>query len=189
MIWKTTLAIALGVAACGGSGVTGTAPPQAILSASFQPAADNTCSLAGQSIGIGIFPDSGANPTPVKSGQGDPLGVIGVTCTVHSSGIETYTVDAKITAGANTIFQLHGALTESAPDGGIPNSTMTLANNASPQVSYAQTDGGCRVTYQSTAEGVTGGRVWGLITCPAATAQGAGTCETTAEFRFENCAF
>lgn len=170
--------------------MTGTAPPQAILSGAFQQAPDNSCSLNGQTIGLGIFPDGGTNPTPVKSGEGSPLGPVKITCSVHSSGIRTYTVDATIMAGANTIFELHGPFTEYVPDGGIPKIDMTLANNASPNVTYAQTNGGCLASYQTTSEGVTGGRVWGQITCPAATSSNAaGTCQTTAEFRFENCGF
>jgi hypothetical protein len=120
---------------------------------------------------------------PVEDGASDQQGTVSISCSVTESG-DGFEVRATAqltgaTGGSVTITGLLKATGDQSPV------SLALTKNGR---TYSASD--CVVRYDTqVGHGIAAGRVWGSITCAKAeerTAQR--TCQTHAQFRFENCA-
>jgi len=182
------------LAACGGNGLTGAAPAQAIIDASFDKQTSSDCSVQGSSVMIGRF--SADAPAPVLDGSHGQNGQNHVACKViESSDRKTFAVEASLKSEDRIVFAIKGTFPVTTDAKGFKVDSVTLSNDdPSNFVAFTQADGNCNVLYATDKEGVSAGRVWGEVTCAAATLDAAttgaasGTCTTISAFRFEDCA-
>jgi hypothetical protein len=122
----------------------------------------------------------------VKNGGTDPSGgQVSLTCsvTLAKDGFDVRGT-ARLTGGNGGAFTVKGTFKAEGDQTGI-SATFAKFGRTDPYLGE-----NCTVRYTSPNQGVAAGRVWGEITCPAATT-GTGsvqrTCQAVAQFRFENC--
>lgn len=123
------------------------------------------------------------NPVrPVEDGAADQQGTVALSCSVTASG-DGFNVAASAqlsgaTGGSVTITGFFKAAGDS------PGITMALTRKGE-----TFTDRGCLARFDTVVgHAVAAGRVWATLECPNAERPGAQRiCETSAQFRFENC--
>jgi hypothetical protein len=185
--------LGVALAACSGSGVTGTAPAQGIVAGSFDTADNTTCSAAGKTSGVGAFVTN--KPISVLDKSTSERGVNHVQCRVADLGNEHFEVSGSFSLDDQLLFAIDGNFPASADAKGFKAAKVTLGNGeaGNDYAAFTQADGACTVLYTTSKQGAARGRVWGVVTCPnavPATPNGgsaAGSCITLTEFRFENC--
>lgn len=165
---------------------------QVILTSSINPGSNppSGCPESGTWFDIGSFGNPASpveaeqKPRAVLDGDTDPSGgQAALTCavTLAPDGFNVKGT-ARLTGGNGGAFTIQGLFKAEGEQTGI-SATFAKVGRSDP---YIGSD--CTVRYTSPTQGVAAGRVWGEVTCPAATAAGvARTCETVATFRFENC--
>jgi len=185
----TTLA-SLGVIALLSAGCEEDEPatPQVIFDARFERGATN-CKEVGAVFAIGDFGNQAVEPKipvrPVKDGDSEGQGGVGISCSVTPAGPDEFNVNASVqlTGAKGGLFRISGKFKTT----GTQTANAVFARTGLP--SYSQNDGKCTVEYTTQFQGVAAGRVWADITCPNAEDPGAQvSCEGRAQFRFENCA-
>lgn len=168
------------------------AVPRVILVSEINHGANGqNCTLDGDWVVIGGFgnPTTGPDgqivnpPTPVDNGGTFGQGTVSVSCAVIASG-DAFDVNATATLSG----PLGGTVTitgKMGPTGDQTNIRGVFARGTDGR--YQQAD--CTVNYLvNKAAGIAAGRVWGEIVCGAAVNEDQQkTCQTRAEFRFENC--
>jgi hypothetical protein len=154
------------------------------------------CGKSGLSLEIGSFGNPGLGRTsddpdapfidparPIDDGSQDQQGSVLLNCSVTAAGdgfdVKAHAELSGAGGGAVTISGHFG------PGGDQPNIAMSLS-----QGGEGYNDTNCTATYDVAAgQGVAPGRVWATIDCPnAENASALRTCESKAQFRFENCA-
>jgi hypothetical protein len=178
--------------ACSGDGVTGEAKARAILNARFDKPDPTDCNAAGANVIVGAFRDP---PVPIDDGTASAsgAGAYGIACNVSDIGGDKFRVDATIKDGNGVLFAIKGTFPKATDAKGFKADSVTLSNGRTDYAAFTQSDAQCTVLYAGDKQGVTAGRVWGEVTCAAATKDpviggtAAGTCVAIAQFRFEDC--
>lgn len=187
MKWCAGLATVL--LACSDGGVTGKAPPQAILSSRLDQGDGNACEFP-DALTLGTF--DGAQPIAAPDGSGANA----IACTVHDRGDGSFDVTGEIKVDGKPWLLLTGTVPKTYDKTKSPNgvgglrATFSNAKDGAELRTYRQ-DEGCLVEYRTDKQGVVAGRVWGHVSCNRAAPEGGDatrTCSASAQFRFENCA-
>jgi len=178
MKWSVGLPIAIVVStagilttSCSQGGVTGKAPPRALLDGRLDQAFGNNCEVPGATRTLGTF---GATPLSVADGTEEAS----VACTVKDNGNNSY--DKGVSPNGVYVVGMQVTLSGAGPNGG-------------PSIPYVQSDGGCQLRYVEPAQGLAGGRAWGVLECPRVAREIDGgvdpaqSCAANVTFRFENC--
>jgi hypothetical protein len=178
--------------ACSPDSGDSSVPPDTFVNATVKSGSQGTCSIAGSSnLSWGLGSGMGASPIRVSNGGMLGNGTVGVTCSVHPVGSG---FDVSLSAAYSS--NQGGQLTITSPDGkgavttaGGSGLTVSLTTDqpaamlSSSSCSLAYTYNGSPVP---SSPPVTAGRIWGHVSCPAASA-GSSTCDLEADFLFENC--
>lgn len=167
------------------------ATPRGIVESSITGTGSaGACNQSGQWIAIGGFgnPVVGAdggvqNPAvPVDDGKSFGDGQVDISCSVIPSG-DGFTVNAQAAisgtrGGALTIAGTFKAEGDQQP--------VRVVFTSSERGRFVQND--CVARYDGRNMGIAAGRVWANVVCPAAkNDEQQQVCQTTAQFRFENC--
>ena len=174
---------------CAGCSSGGSAPADAYINSTLgrSPLAGSTgtCNINEPNSPFLTIGSAGA---PVPTG-GNYMGTpVTVTCTVRSTGTDSFEVSATIVEGQLGQIDLNGTLTSTA---GTSQPNVVGTFDALNTGNYNEQD--CTVALMADGNGkaqISAGRVWGTLTCPTATDSGSGTsgtCYATAEFKLENC--
>lgn len=200
-VWVSTTLVVCGTgvltASCSQGGVTGKSPPQGLLDARLDQAFGSNCEVPGATRMLGTF---GERPAAVSDGTQNA----GVVCTVRDNGNSTFDVKGEITMNGDRWFAIEGTLPASYDVGASPKGVYVVGMrvtvsgagpNGGPSIPYVQSDGGCLFRYVDGAQGLAGGRAWGVLECPRVEREINGgvdpkqNCVANVTFRFENCAY
>jgi hypothetical protein len=171
------------------------ATPQAIFDGRLELSPSDLGDLknCGESGGLFTIGEFG-NPAleipskPVKDGDSTQQGGAGVGCSVKPAGEGEFEVSGflNLTGATGGAFNLRNSRVKT--DGATSGVSATFSKRGGAGIAYNQTDGGCSIRFTTNFQGVAAGRIWGEITCPKVTNDGAGVaCQAVAQFRFENC--
>lgn len=178
------------------------ATPQAVFDGRLElsPATDlgelKNCGEAGGIFTIGEFGNPAFDPPiptkPVKDGDSTQQGGAGVGCSVTPAGEGEFNISGflNLTGATGGTFNVRQSKVKTAcpPEAPCTGISATFSKRSGAGLVYNQTDGGCSLVFTTNYQGVAAGRVWGEITCPKVTNDGAGVaCQAKAQFRFENC--
>lgn len=161
-------------------------PSQAIFDGRLERGAGMNCQDVGPLFTVGAFgnPALDQKSMPIMDGEPYEQGTVNVSCSVTAAGDDEFLVKGSVglTGATGGMFHVEGTFKTTGEQEGVRAVfTRRLGGN-----SYTGT--GCTVRYTTPSQGVTDGRVWGEITCPAAENPSAQTeCKAIAQFRLENC--
>lgn len=134
---------------------------------------------------IGSFGNPNAVPAeqvrPIDDGAADQQGTVSISCSVVPTN-DGFTVraTANLTGATGGAFRVEGFFKPGQDNSDI---TISLSHGGT---TYSQNN--CTASFTEALQTVAAGRVWAVVTCDAAQAPGLQrTCETSTQFRFENC--
>ena len=121
-------------------------------------------------------------PVPVDDGSAFAQGTVSISCSVTANG-DAFDVkaSAQLTGATGGAVTITGTINQGVDS---PNITMNVT-----RMGQTYSSGACTVSFDTTlGHGIEAGRVWANIDCPDATDSTAQlTCDSSAQFRFENC--
>jgi hypothetical protein len=188
--------------AAGISSACSSPPPTAdafVASYIEQGAAGGSCPYASRLAWVNVGTATGLQPTTVADGNSNGGGTVSVSCSVHpnGSGFDVQANVAQTGAGSITI-QSNSPVTVSGGGKGVSGTfgSEQKGRYSSNDCTIAYTYNNAKVPNMTP---VAAGRIWAHLSCPGAQRSdlnvmgpdggtSPATCDTEADFIFENCA-
>jgi len=129
----------------------------------------------------------GSQDNPVPNAGIAGVNTVAVSCNVHATGGDHYSVSLSVYDGNVAEITIHGDIdgTSDAAQGGV--SATLSQSSGSTTTSYSESD--CTLTLSTNASAtISAGRIWATLDCPAITdVENGAVCDAAATFIFQNC--